>query len=220
MINKDHIKSLGFDADTVWYHGTKEDFDAFRIPNTPKNGDEHGSGIYFTKYPDIASGYAIDDHNKPIDGAKVIPVHLKLKKQLKKPLTRTQISKLITSSPHLHDSLTNYGDVNYEGHHKVLNRAIDTYTDFDDPVRQIGTIRNDFYNNADTSHFLQKLSKHTGVDHHYFTLNGDPKGGVVVYKPENIRSIHAKFDPEKINSTNISESFKDVLIKTLQKYVD
>ena len=213
MSREEKIKSMGFDPHTVWYHGTNASFDSFKIDDTPKNGDEHGAGIYFTKYPDVANTYAAS--NK--EGANVIPVHLKLKKELKKPLTRVQIHKIISDSPHLEDSLYNFGDLKYYGKHKVLNDAINSYTHLEDPKHQLRALHNDFYGGSNTNIFLKNVSKHTGADHHYFNLSGDEKGGVVVYQPHQIRSIHASYNKSKAKSSNIMESFKMHLLKIYEK---
>ena len=209
--------SMGVKPHTVWYHGTNKSFDDFKIPHKPDNGDSYGSGVYFTKSHEIADTYArVSTNAKSPEnhGAQIYPVHLKLKKELRKKLTYSQIHNLITHAPNLDDSLTNFGDVNHEGKHKVLNSAVNSYhTHFDNSKDQLFAIQHDFYHHVHPQDFLNNVIKHTGADHHYFDLDGDPKGGVVVYHPSQIRSIHATFDKKKAKSTNITESFKQHLIK-------
>lgn len=207
------IKDAGFDPHTVWYHGTNSDFDTFQVHDNPKNGHSYGAGVYFTKNPDIANQYT----DSKIDGSKIIPVHLKLTKELKKPLTYNQIKNMIVKSPNLEDSLSNFGDINYHGYHKVLNDAIGSYHSLDNPHDQLNALHNDFYSGRHNQLFLDNIIKHTKADHHYFSLDGDSRGGVVVYHPTQIRSIHAKYDKSKLKSGNILESFKETLISVYNK---
>jgi len=69
-------KEMGYDTETVLYHGTTEDFDAFIAS---ENG-AYGPGIYFGTTPKIASSYASPNsyrQGEMPDNAKVIPVYLK-----------------------------------------------------------------------------------------------------------------------------------------------
>jgi len=69
-------KEMGYDTETVLYHGTTEDFDAFIAS---ENG-AYGPGIYFGTTPKIASSYASPNsyrQSEMPDNAKVIPVYLK-----------------------------------------------------------------------------------------------------------------------------------------------
>jgi hypothetical protein len=70
-------KEMGFDTETVLYHGTQKDFDAF----VPSENGAYGPGIYFATSPRTASGYATsaDDLRQRAmsDNAKVISVYPK-----------------------------------------------------------------------------------------------------------------------------------------------
>lgn len=208
MERKERIKAMGFNPDTVWYHGTNADFDTFHVPDEPKNGHTYGAGVYFTKNPDIAHTYT----DSRVDGSKIIPVHLKLKKELKKPLTYSQIHSMISDAPNVDDSLNNFGEVRPHTRHKVLHDAVSSYHGWDNPSQQLNAIHNDFYHGKDAQHFLDNVMKHTKADHHYFKLDNDERGGVVVYHPSQIRSIHAKYVKKNAKSGNILESFKDHLV--------
>lgn len=171
----------------TFYHGTDADIHTFSHDHIGKGNDEHGAGFYFSNDPKLASNYT--NHGK--HGGNVIPVHLKVEKPIytheDKPFTRTQIGKLITSAPNHKESLNNFGDVDYEGHHKVLNQAIDQYEDIP-KHRAIHSLTHDFYNGKD-SEFLTNLTKHTGHD-------------AVIHKPhEDLPIIVNAFHPNQIKSS-------------------
>ena len=56
-------RDMGFDTDTVWYHGTNKSFDSFETNTAMGWGD----GVYFTDNPAAAEEF----------GSRVIPVYLK-----------------------------------------------------------------------------------------------------------------------------------------------
>lgn len=62
-------REMGFDTETVLYHGTGADIDAFNLSGDGANGP----GIYFALDPDAASAYA----NRRGERANVLPVFLK-----------------------------------------------------------------------------------------------------------------------------------------------
>jgi len=53
-------KEMGFDTDTVYYHGTTDDFDEFSLDHFGKRGDPglRGKGVYLTDSGSLSSGYA------------------------------------------------------------------------------------------------------------------------------------------------------------------
>lgn len=186
----------------TFYHGTNADIEKFSHDYVGKGNDQFGSGFYFSNVPDVASGYATGhDSGTP----NVLPVHLKVENPIDhadtKPLKRQHIEQLIKSSPDLEDSLTNYGDVDYEGMSKVLKRAVDAYTElpkFDAMV----ALHGDFYG-GETPRFLQNFTKITGHD----GVVHESKPGeyiVNVFHPHQIKSVYnTKFNPK---SDLISES--------------
>ena len=157
MDRNERIKAHGMNPDKVWYHGTGHDIKSFSHEFVGKGNDALGSGFYFTENPHVASGYAggaeHDLQKKEMDNSNVapnvLPVHLKLTKAVShtKPLTRVQIGKIIKSAPNYKDSLYNFGDIDYEGEHRVLNDAVNSYKDLPsdrdlssqqaEPMRQI-----------------------------------------------------------------------------------
>ncbi len=241
-INK--IKALGFNPHTIWYHGSTRDFEKFGYHAIGDGEDAHGPGFYFTDNPETANQYtkrspntrannAVEDNPTPV----VYPVHLKLTKGMNEntKFTRNQIQKIITTSPSFNDDIQNFGDVSYEGLHKVLKGAVDTYA-YNTGHHLLNLLKNDFFKNH-TEEFLKAVTKHTGYDHmncnNGYLENNPHESWVVVFHPHQIRSIHAEFNPEKSQSGNLLEeklakkkdkkvdnskkSFKDTLISTIRK---
>lgn len=214
MDRNERIKAHGMNPDKVWYHGTGHDIKSFSHEFVGKGNDALGSGFYFTENPHVASGYAggaeHDLQKKEMDNSNVapnvLPVHLKLTKAVShtKPLTRVQIGKIIKSAPNYKDSLYNFGDIDYEGEHRVLNDAVNSYKDLPSD-RAMNYLHNDFYQ-GHAGEFLTNFVKHTGYDH---IMNDNAEGDrtVVVFHPSQIRSVHARFDVKKMKSHDLSESF-------------
>ena len=75
-------RDMGFDTDTVYYHGTKSSFDSFSKDTFNTNedrGDYLGEAFYFSPSPKMASDYATWNED---EGANVIPVYLKMENPL------------------------------------------------------------------------------------------------------------------------------------------
>lgn len=212
MNRREQIAYHGFNPDKVWYHGTGHDIKAFDYNYLGKGNDGLGVGFYFTTNPHIASSYGMDSKrdleqkgmSSEGTAPNVIPVHLKLKKAVptEKSLTRTQVSKIIKNSPNLMDNLSNFGDIDHYGAHKILNDAVSGYT-MPSAYHALGMLYNDFYRDK-PKEFLTAVTKHTGYDH---VITHHEQGDIAaVFHPEQIRSIHAAFDLHKIKSHNIMES--------------
>jgi hypothetical protein len=188
------------------YHGTDSDIAAFSHDHIGKGNDEHGAGFYFSDDPKLASNYT--NHGK--DGGNVIPVHLKVEKPIytheDKPFTRTQITKIIASAPNYKDSLANFGDVDFEGHYKVLQKAVDQYEDIP-KHRAIHSLKNDFYQSK-ASEFLTALTKHTGHDSVIHKPHKDLATIVNVFHPNQIKSAIGNSGEYSKYSSKINESRK------------
>lgn len=189
-------------SEKKWFHGTGHDIKKFDYGYLNKGQDALGVGFYFTDNPSTASGYAGDSlkdaerkrSSLPSEpqAPNVIPVHLKLKKATShtKSLTRNQIGKIIKDAPEYKDRLYNFGDVDHDGEHRVLNKAISSYQD-STALDAKHLLFNDFYNNH-PEEFLKAFTKHTGYDHSYHVQqNGEHH--VVVFHPTQIKSVHSKF---------------------------
>lgn len=98
-------KEMGFDTDRTWYHGTRQEFDEFKLPGGHKTAGNYIDGpgeadvaIFMSNNPTVASAYA----GKWDEGSRVIPAHLGLKnpRQIKTSgeLYRDENAELIESS--------------------------------------------------------------------------------------------------------------------------
>lgn len=126
----------------IAYHGSKDVIDDFKYEYTNQGNDQLGSGFYFTTDIHEAKGY----------GKNVHKVELVFKKTLDADkignVTYAQIQKFIWKSPIKEDALSNWGDVEYEGRTKVLDRAISEYVvKKENIVRGLFNLANDFYPN-------------------------------------------------------------------------
>ncbi len=235
MINLDRInkiKHMGFNPDVVWYHGTPHDFEKFDYNTIGIGEDAHGPGFYFTNNPDTANQYTtnINSGKSPV----VYPVHLKLTKGMNDntKFSINQIKKIIQSAPELTDHLLNFGDVERQGISKVLNDAASIYQ-YHTGKDLLNVLRGDFFRNH-SKEFMQAVTKHTGYDHYncnsdYLDSNPHEKW-VVAFHPHQIRSIHAEYNPDKMDSGNLLEeklnnkkkpiskkTFTETLVSTIRK---
>lgn len=193
-----------------FYHGTDKDFDAFSYKHVGKGTDAHGSGFYFTNKPEVASSYASSKGN---EGQHVLPVHLRLENPIEAetddetPFKRDHIKKLIMNAPDHKDSLGNYGDIDYHGYHKVLNDAVDSYTELP-KINAFHALANDFYRGHDAE-YLQNVKKHTGHDG-VIVKNGDHMI-VNVFHPNQIKSSVGNNGNYSKEKDTITEKFNKPL---------
>jgi len=75
-------KDMGFDIDTVYYHGTPKDFDAFTHESIGDRFDRYSFGTYMTDDPNIANEYT-KESGQILDGGNVKQI---LKKKPSNPL--------------------------------------------------------------------------------------------------------------------------------------
>lgn len=195
------------------YHGTGADIEEFKYEFTNRGRDQFGSGFYFTDDPTAASGYAhertISDEPKPGgEQANVLPVYLAIRKPIhvqdgeavEPPLTSAQIRKIVLAAPDLDNSLTNFGDVEYEGKAAVLNLVVSTCSD-GDLLYQLTTLANDFYP-KDVEKFNRVVNKVTGYDGYM------ANGIYVAWFPNQIKSAignSGKFDPKDHRITSSAD---------------
>jgi len=72
-------KEQGFDTDTVYYHGTNKDFDAFDLgkANTNTENELASLGAWVTDDPRVAAQFAYDEAGNVREGANIKPVFLR-----------------------------------------------------------------------------------------------------------------------------------------------
>lgn len=227
-------KEQGFDVDNVYYHGTGslDNLKGFDYKYTGDGADQYGAGFYITNSGHEASGYAKDlyrgrgkyksatpgvvpSYTKEanlldVDGAK--QNHLGEVIRLDEGQVRQVLSKsdALKRSPDDMDEMNPLGDW-YES---FWDGGAEDWMIDDLAARHAG--RNpeelmDFFD-GDSENFLRALSDVTGYD----GLRINFRGGLqhqVHWKPENIRSINAAFDPKQINSGNLIDDLSKINIK-------
>lgn len=192
----------------TFYHGTDKDFPEFSYQHVGKGADAYGSGFYFTNKPDVASHYS---HTKGDSGQNVLPVHIRLEKPIvaetddQTPFKRDHIKKLIVNAPDHKESLMNYGDIDYEGYHKVLNSAVDSYAELP-KINAFHAMANDFYRGHDAE-YLQNIKKHTGHDG-VIVKNGDHTI-VNVFHPNQIKSAIGNIGTYSRRKNSLTEEIKE-----------
>jgi hypothetical protein len=182
------------------YHGSGTDIREFKYEFTGKGNDQLGPGFYFTTDVNEARGYqektnrtgeeklgGTDDHT-------VHEVYLAIKKPLDADkignLSISQVRRIIEDAPDLEDSLSNWGDVEYEGFGKVLLEASKEYAGKQiNILKQLQTIANDFYSD-DPASFFKAVKSVLGYDGVTAKVGGGDGTRVhwVAWFPEQIKS--------------------------------
>ena len=208
----------------VMYHGTGSDIPEFSLSHVGYGNDSHGPGFYFTDRADTASGYASAHAHDDTKSPNVIKAYLNVTKPIKesdnKPFTHAQVKNLITSAPDHKESLNNFGDVDYEGYHKVLHGAVNGYADL--PKKHaISNLQNDFYY-GHSGALLANLKKHTGHDgvHVDFGMDGSV---ITAFHPSQIKSAignNGSFSKtsDKITEELLSEEVSELASTLKLKY--
>jgi hypothetical protein len=128
----------------TWLHGSSGRIDRFTLDFVGVGNDEQGPGLYFTDSPETAEGYALRH-----GGGHVMTVAVAGRIAREDfALSRQMVEEIIRSSPDLADTLTNFGDVAYEGKSAVMRMAVDAYHGL--PLREaVIALSNDFWNGAE-----------------------------------------------------------------------
>lgn len=162
-------------GETSFYHGSPYRIEKFSLDYCGKGIDQSGSGLYFVSDKTVAMGYCQQNEEKKqlFPDMQENPTLHKVKISAKKPLgadevkslTRSQVKRFLMASPTLHDDLTNYGDVDYEGYNKVLESAIDAYSDTGDTplLKVLHMLGNDFFDGS-VREFNAAITKVLGYD--------------------------------------------------------
>ena len=199
--NQPHVSSGP--VDTVAYHGSpyagsvlKHGFDFKNRLST--GSDQYGPGMYLTSNPDFAKGYAA--HKSDSNGDEGIvkaeihlrnPIHLDSGTDLGSngfpPLTAHEANAMVNDAIARHgiDALQDWGDVAHEGHHKLKNRVIDTYTGTS-PVVLINDL---FKRPIDGLRSYSNASGYDGVHIDHDLRDGNHEDHYVVWFPEQISKM-------------------------------
>jgi len=215
-------KDMGFDVDDPIYHGTGnlEGFTEFKPVFTGGGADQYGGGFYSTTDPAEASGYAMDatrgSGKIEANSSGVVPMYSKMKKYIDVDPTKQrnlgdvidldqeQVRAMLDHSKALKRSVDN----------EAMNPLGDHYDSFwesgaedwmlDDIAEKYkgnpDAIEMELFDN-DPEAFRAALSEVTGMDG--IRVNFDDKSHVINWKPEQLRSINAAFDPAKKSSADL-----------------
>ncbi len=218
-------KEQGFDTYDKMYHGSGniEDFKAFDPKMTGGGADQYGAGFYTTSAPWEASGYAEDGYRGQgkykAAASGVIPLLTK---------GRRLLDVDAMESRHLGDALSlDYDQTrNMLSRSSALKRGVD-----DDDMNPLGDYFESFWGDGaedwmiddlaqqyegrnpeelmslfddNSEEYLKALSDVTGFDG--LRVNYGDKVHEVHWKPENLRSTNAAFDPAKKDSSNLLAS--------------
>ena len=200
--NNTYIDRANVMYPTDAYHGGNSLIKEADYKYSGKGSDQYGSAALYTgSDPSIANSYV-----KQGESGNIMPLRINREGHVEHDkagnLTASQIKNLIKASPD-EDALSNFGDVGYEGANKVLGNAVNSYKDVGDGslLTQMNMINNDFYT-GQPQKFNEKISELTGIT----GLNVDVGGGnqfYLSYKPENVRSRFAAFDPMRRHEADI-----------------
>ena len=222
-------EDMGFDTNTNWYHGTNDLENiaktGFDPSFTGKGNDQFGSGFYFSTRPSQASSFATNlNTNKAgeVQPAGIIKANLALKNplvvdgtkvsninELPIDLNSDDVRELLEYSTALKRSLDDE-QMNPMGDHfsefwddgptdEMMDKLVDTYTN-----SNLSAIEGDLFDGNATA-FREGLAKVTGYDGIVIDF-GDGFKNAVAWKPEQVRSTSAKFDPRKANRGDLIAS--------------
>jgi hypothetical protein len=226
---KQRGNDMGFDTNTNWYHGTNDLENiaktGFDPSFTGKGNDQFGSGFYFSTRPSQASSFATNlNRNKAgeVQPAGIIKANLALKNplvvdgtkvsnvnELPIDLSSDDVRELLEYSTALKRGLDDeqmnpMGDQFSEfwddgPTDEMMDKLVDTYTN-----SNLSAIERDLFDGNATA-FREGLAKVTGYDGIVIDF-GDGFKNAVVWKPEQVRSTSAKFDPRKANRGDLIAS--------------
>jgi hypothetical protein len=181
----ERAREMGYDTDTVWKHGTNKPIRQFKKPRANSGYNELGPGTYLTREDAVSNIYASGN------GGNVIPVHVKggdyfdYSRFVSEPKSAAlEIAHKMRENRELApDNLRISGwlDASPEDHADFMRRAI----------------QNDMDGTAKQS-FLQWAGYKGAYD-----PTSQVPDQLVVFNPQDIRSVNARFDPAKSDSPNL-----------------
>lgn len=205
----DRAKALGYTNEL--YHGTSKDVPAFDI-NMAK-GKQYDTGAWLTNNPDLANTYTLG-----INGGNVMPLLAKnqasmvvdakgkswnrLGKQTKVSAPKITVQDNETDDLLAQLGIPNNDAVTRKAFSKTLGKMFpdefkyDDYFTTDDLARYArkqGYDATEFNNIVDIGPSGMFVNEKSGM----------PSNNIVVYKPENVRSRFAAFDPARINEADL-----------------
>lgn len=205
------IQKLGFNPHTVYYHGTTHDFSQFK----PSERGALNYGIYLTNNPNTASEYA---GAAAYFNPKIYPVHVRLKKginTLDNTFSKDDVLTMLNNHPNKDDDfhqkirMNSFADGNFDNPLEHFADKVSNKSGLD-AINYI--IDSGIY--KDKKQAFGEITKHTGYNH-ISQDRGNGEQWIVMWHPEDVRSIHAKF--EKEHTPDLMEGVKDKVLKYLVK---
>jgi hypothetical protein len=181
-------KEMGFDTETVLYHGTDADIKQF----SPGRGYGGGSkGIWFSDNPKVAGEYSGDSGN-------IVPVFTKRGKTVDLEDPRQAIPALRKIWD---DGLKD--DWADEFNYRAEMNGTDPFDEFAERV-----LSGDIWATGDNKMSFQNDVLDWLANDYDSVAVADSVGGIrnksiVIFDPSNIRSVNAAFDPEKSGSSTL-----------------
>lgn len=142
------------------YHGSPVSFDAFELTHVGTHATDNGHGIYFTPDRDEALRYATICgvgylYTVTVNGTRNLST-------TDKTLTRQEVSDILDALHASRDYLSNYGEIPYEPHAVVRERALKSeYDECDTDSDLVGSLVNA---SGDVKTVLETVHRITGRD--------------------------------------------------------
>lgn len=190
------------------YHGSPCRIEKFSYEFNKDSAASLGHGFYFTNKLNVAMGYTErHNSNSGVQFANETPTIHKVRVTLKNPmdskhkqaLSRSQVRKLILSSPCLDTALANNFDVEFQGRKECIEEACGWYGDYDDRTlaETLSSLSTDFWQDHNEA-FSRLVTEMLGFDGVVaYDENGGVRGDIIVsaWFPEQIE-ILAHLDPK------------------------
>lgn len=183
----------------IAYHGSGVEIDEFNYQFTNLGNDQLGSGFYFSSNFDDAVRYCsatlscIPGKLGGFNNPTVHKVELSFDNLLDSTSTigmkKSWAKKIIESAPSLEETLENWGELEIEGKHKLIEIASEAYVTYNGEIefiKSLNKIANDFYGNdiEGFNRVVKKTTQFDGVFHQF-----DVDRHYVAWFPEQIRFL-------------------------------
>ena len=197
-------EALGFDTDNVFYHGTDVNFSSFSTSSRGSNTAEKDSrlGFFFSSNPEVASSYASTDLTNIDYGKGLLGAVNKMTGGLYRKLNESannlarQAGFNVASEFNSPQVLPVYTRSN--------NRSVVDAKGARYDERAFSRYINDALANGADSVLIKNV-----IDEGFAVRNSKSSAAsdvLVVFSPENIRSVNAQFDPAKAQSDDLLAS--------------
>jgi len=191
----ERAQAMGFDTDTVLYHGTGADIAGFRASQS----GTRGRGIYLTPKPDVAAKYAVSTNkdamllfSEPGSEGAVMPTHIRGK------IFPDESSSIMSDADFA--AIVAAAD---PSHQAKLRQVFEGDGAFPKTFRKV------IANAAETEEGRNALLEAAGFAGRSGRSQITADAEIMIFDPKNIRSVHAAFDPDLTTSPNLLASRSD-----------